>query len=113
MFQIIPTKNYAGFELRGDSGDFRSLLSAIYYLDNEEYLRAAGYHDVMNYFFTLAFEARYALDAGASSVRTMVPASGISQAEQGHIPRFRRKTFIMPSGFQPSACCFMRLRRMK
>ena len=93
MFQIIPTKNYAGFELRGDSGDFRSLLSAIYYLDNEEYLRAAGYHDVMNYFFTLAF--------------------GISQAEQGHIPRFRRKTFIMPSGFQPSACCFMRLRRMK
>lgn len=62
MFQIIPTKNYAGFELRGDSGDFRSLLSAIYYLDNEEYLRAAGYHDVMNYFFTLAFEARYALE---------------------------------------------------
>lgn len=70
MFQIIPTKNYAGFELRGDSGDFRSLLSAIYYLDNEEYLRAAGYHDVMNYFFTLAFEARYALEGRRGFVCT-------------------------------------------
>lgn len=62
MFQIIPIPNYAGFELRGDSSDFKSLLSAIYYLDNEEYLSRFGYHDPMNYFFGFAYEARYALE---------------------------------------------------
>ncbi len=70
MLQIIPTQNYAGFELRGDSGDFRSLLSAIYYIDNEEYLRRCGYNDVMNYFFGLAFEARYALEGRRGFVCT-------------------------------------------
>lgn len=62
MIQILPTQNYAGFELRGDSADLKSLLSAVYYVDNESYLRKFGYNDSMNYFFGFAFEARYALE---------------------------------------------------
>lgn len=70
MLQILPTPNYAGFELRGDSSDFRSLLSAIYYIDNEAFLTGFGYNDPMNAFFGLAYELRYALEGRRGFVCT-------------------------------------------